>query len=86
MTDQIVLNILSFLGEWLSKGTQKVITFLAAKGIDMTLIQSKVLLIILSLVAIFLSLKVVKFGLKATKWIIIALSIFLVISIGVSFI
>lgn len=78
------LGIIGKIGDGISWITQKVIHQIATWGINMTELQTKILLIIIYLGVVVLFLTVISFTRKILKWILIVLVIFLTVSVAVS--
>jgi len=79
-----VLNFIPKIGDGLSWMTQKVIQQLATWGLSMTALQTKIILIILFGILLYLLFSVITFAKKMLKWGLIFLISFLIISIIVS--
>lgn len=84
MTIKEVLSIIPSIGDGLSFVTQKVIQFIAQYGVDLTVLQSQVLLLLIFGVSIYILLSVLTIAKKLLKWGIVALLIFLAVSVAVS--
>ena len=83
----IIKEILSFIpaiGDGLSFVTQKVIQFIAKYGVDLTVLQSQILLLLIFGISIYILLSVLTIAKKLLKWGIIASLIFLAVSVAVS--
>lgn len=72
-------------GEGLSWVVQKIIQWLASYGVDLTLLQAKILTFLLIGVSIYIVIKVLNIAGKLLKYAIIGGLIFLLISVGWSF-
>lgn len=79
-----ILSFIPAIGDGLSWVTQKVIQFVAQFGIDITQLQSKILLLIIFGGLIYLFLAVITFAKKVLKWVLIISAIFLAVSVAVS--
>lgn len=69
-------DILSYsgkIGDWISQGVQKLIGFLSKVGIEATVLQTKILLILSYLAIIFAMIKFVNLARPIIKWTIIVL-------------
>lgn len=84
MTIKEVLSIIPSIGDGLSFVTQKVIQFIAKYGVDLTVLQSQILLLIIFGASIYIFLSVITIAKKLLKWGIVALLIFLAVSVAVS--
>jgi len=72
------------IGDGLSWVTQKAIQFIAKYGVNLTALQSKVFLIIILGASIYIFLSVITIAKKLVKWGLIALLIFLAVSVAIS--
>jgi len=79
-----ILSFIPAIGDGLSWVTQKVIQFVAEVGIDITPLQSKILLLIIFGGLIYLFLAVITFAKKMLKWVLIISAVFLAVSVAVS--
>jgi len=79
-----VLSFIPAIGDGLSFVTQKVIQFIAKYGVDLTILQSQILLLLILGVSIYILLSVITIAKKLLKWGIVALLIFLAVSVAVS--
>lgn len=84
MTIKEVLSIIPSIGDGLSFATQKVIQFIAKYGVDLTILQSQILLLLIFGVSIYIFLSVLTIAKKLLKWGIVALLIFLAVSVAIS--
>ncbi len=79
-----VLSFIPWIGDGLSFVTQKVIQFIAKYGVNLTVLQSQILLLLIFGVSIYILLAVLTIAKKLLKWGIVALLIFLAVSVVVS--
>ena len=79
-----VLLFIPAIGDGLSWVTQKVIQFIAQYGVNLTALQSKILLILVFGISIYILFSVITIAKKLLKWGLIALLIFLAVSVAVS--
>ena len=84
MTIQDFLSFIPKVGDGLSWVVQKTIVQLATWGVNMTALQSKILLLVIFGGSIYLLLSVLTFAKKALKWGLIISAIFLAVSVAVS--
>jgi len=84
MTIKEVLSFIPAIGDGLSWATQKVIQFIAKYGVNLTVLQSQILLLLILGVSIYILLSVLTIAKKLLKWGIIASLIFLAVSVAVS--
>lgn len=78
------LNFIPSIGEGISWITQKAIVQLSTWGLNLTVIQTKIFLIIVFGFLVYLLFSVITIAKKVLKWGLIALAIFLAISVAVS--
>lgn len=81
-----LFKILGIIGEKWSWAVQKFINFLGELGVNLTLVQSKILNVVLSLVAIIIIIKFIELPKKLIKYAIIGLLALLIFSIILSLI
>jgi len=79
-----VLSFIPAIGDGLSWATQKVVQFIAQYGVDLTVLQSQILLLLIFGVSIYILLSVITIAKKLLKWGIVALLIFLAVSVAIS--
>lgn len=84
MTIQEILSFIPKTGDGVSWVTQKIIVQLATWGLAITELQTKILLIIIFGIVVYLFISVLTVAKKLLKWGIISLAIFLAISIAIS--
>jgi len=84
MAIQDTLSFIPKIGDGLSWAVQKTIVQLSTWGISMTALQSKILLIIIFGVLIYLVLSVLTIAKKMLKWGLVISAIFLAVSVAVS--
>lgn len=79
-----VLLIIPSIGDGLSWVTQKTIQFIAQYGVDLTALQSKILLLLIFGIIIYILFSVITIAKKVLKWGLISLFIFLAVSVAIS--
>lgn len=79
-----ILSILPSVGDGLSRATRWVIQFIAKYGVNLTALQSKLLLILVFGISIYIIFSVVTIAKKLLKWGLLALLVFLIISVIIS--
>ena len=79
-----VLSIIPSIGDGLSWATQKIIHFIAMYGINLTILQSKLLLVLIFGASLYIVLSVLTIAKKFLKWGLIILLVLLLISVVVS--
>lgn len=79
-----VLSFIPAIGDGLSWITQKVIQFIAQYGVNLTVLQSQLLLLLILGVSIYILLSVITIAKKLLKWGLVALLIFLAVSVAIS--
>ncbi|MEA3248158.1 MAG: hypothetical protein U9Q73_00455 [Nanoarchaeota archaeon] len=84
MTIKEMLSFIPATGEGLSWTTQKVIQFIAQYGVDLTILQSKLILLLVFGIIIYALFSVITIAKKLLKWGLIALVIFLATSVAIS--
>ena len=84
MTIKEVLSFIPSIGDGLSWTTQKIIQFIAKYGVNLTALQSKILVLLILGIGIYTLFSVITFAKKILKWGLIALLIFLAVSVAVS--
>ena len=83
----VIKEVLSFIpavGDALSWATQKVIQFIAQYGVNLTVLQSKIILLLIFGLSIYILFSVITIAKKILKWGLLALFIFLAISVAIS--
>jgi hypothetical protein len=79
-----ILSFIPAIGDSLSWVTQEAIQFIARFGVEITSLQSKVLLLLILGGLIYIFLSVITFAKKMLKWGLIILAIFLAVSVAIS--
>jgi len=79
-----ILNFIPQIGEGVSWVTQKAIVQLSTWGLNLTALQTKIFLVIVFGFLVYLLFSVITIAKKVLKWGLIALVIFLAISVAVS--
>lgn len=78
------IDIISSIGKYFSMGVQKVISFVASFGVNITLFQAQILTLLLCLVTLYIVIKIINITKPMLKYSIIGLITFLAISVGIS--
>ena len=80
MGNVTIAQIIAFVGDRLSQGTQAIIQFVAQYGINFTKLDAQLLLILLLGVGVYLIISLIAATRKILKWGLIVGFIFLIIS------
>jgi len=79
-----VLAFIPSIGDGLSWATQKVIQFIAQYGVNLTILQSKLILLLVFGISIYILFSVITIAKKILKWGLLTLVIFLAVSVAIS--
>jgi Ca2+/Na+ antiporter len=74
----------SSVGDWIGSITEKIIKFLAERGLVASQLTSKIIFILLCSVIIYFVLSVLTITKKFIKWIIVILLVILILSVIIS--